>query len=58
MGRRFSFFFPLRMTRRIPIRMAQRLADAAVRNRLWVVVYIFGVFIVVPVLGILIWRAP
>ena len=51
-------FFPLGLMRRIPIRMAQRLADAAVRNRLWVLVYIFGVFIVVPVLGILIWRTP
>ncbi len=51
-------FYPVRRLRMIPIHMAQRLADAAVRNRLWVLVYIFGVFIVLPVLGILIWRTP
>ena len=51
-------FYPLRTTRMLPIRMAQRLADAAVRNRIWVLVYIVGVFVVMPILGIWIWRTP
>ena len=42
--------------RRIPIFLAERLANLAVYNRVWVVVYIFGVFVVAPVVGILIWR--
>jgi sodium-dependent phosphate cotransporter len=50
-------FFPLRFMRRIPIRLAERLAELAVRNRLWVVAYILGVFIVLPLVGILIWRS-
>jgi sodium-dependent phosphate cotransporter len=50
-------FFPLRFMRRIPIRLAERLAELAVRNRLWVLAYIFGVFIVLPLVGILIWRS-
>ncbi|NQT13847.1 MAG: Na/Pi symporter [Planctomycetes bacterium] len=49
-------FFPVRVVRRIPIVLSEKLADLAVRNRIWVLVYIVGVFIVIPVLGILIWR--
>ncbi len=49
-------FFPLKFMRRIPIALAEKLGDAATRNRIWVLVYIVGVFIVVPVLGILIWK--
>jgi len=51
-----AIFFPFRPMRRIPIRLAEGLADLAVRNRLWVLAYIVGVFVVLPVLGILIWR--
>jgi hypothetical protein len=36
--------------------LAEKLADLAVHNRVWVVVYILGVFVVAPVVGILIWR--
>jgi len=49
-------FFPLKLTRRIPIFLAEKLADLAVRNRIWVLIYIFGVFVVIPVVGILIWK--
>ena len=49
-------FFPVRVVRRIPIVLSEKLADLAVRNRIWVLLYIVGVFIVIPVLGILIWR--
>ncbi|HUT90364.1 MAG TPA: Na/Pi symporter [Thermoguttaceae bacterium] len=49
-------FFPLKPVRRIPIRLSEKLADLAVRNWIWIVVYVVGVFIVVPLAGILIWR--
>ena len=49
-------FFPFRFMRRIPIRLAEMLADLAVANRVWVLVYILGTFVVLPLLGILIWR--
>jgi sodium-dependent phosphate cotransporter len=50
-------FFPIRFMRRIPIRLSEQLAGLAVRNRIWVVVYILGVFIVAPLVGILIWKS-
>jgi len=50
-------FFPVKAMRRIPIFLARQLAELTVRNRIWVLVYIFGVFIIAPVLGILIWRS-
>lgn len=49
-------FFPLRFMRRIPIGLAEALADLAVRNRVWVAIYLVGVFLVIPGLGILIWK--
>jgi sodium-dependent phosphate cotransporter len=49
-------FFPLRSMRRIPVRLAEMIADLAMRNRVWVLVYILGIFFAVPVLGILIWK--
>lgn len=50
-------FFPVRRMRLLPIRMAERLAEAAATNRLWVIAYIVGVFFVAPILGILIWKS-
>lgn len=44
---------PFAAMRRIPINMARNLAVAAVRNKLWVAVYVVVVFIVIPVSGIL-----
>lgn len=49
-------FFPVKAVRRVPIRLSQKLADLAVRNWVWIVVYLVGVFILVPLGGILIWR--
>ena len=49
-------FFPLTFMRRIPIRLAEKLADLAVTNRFWVLAYIVGVFFLVPLLGIWIWK--
>ena len=49
-------FFPVAFIRRIPIMLSEKLADLAARNWIWAAVYILGVFIVVPLVGILIWR--
>lgn len=45
-------FYPLPRLRRIPIYLAERTAEAAVKNRSLVGVYLVGIFILVP-LGIL-----
>jgi hypothetical protein len=42
--------------RRIPINLAKLLALATQRNRIWVAVYVFGVFVVAPLLGIWLWQ--
>jgi len=52
-----AIFFPFRPVRRIPVILAEGLAGVAVRNRIWVVVYILGVFVVLPILGIWIWKS-
>jgi len=49
-------FFPIKRIRQIPIRLARGLADRAVSNRIWVVVYIGVTFIVLPMIGILVFR--
>jgi len=40
--------------RQIPIALAEGLAVRAVRNKMWVVAYVFIMFIIIPLLGILI----
>ncbi len=49
-------FYPLPALRRIPVRAATVLADAAVRRKRIALVYLSAVFIVIPVAGILILR--
>ncbi len=44
-------FYPFIPLRRIPITMANMLAGAALRNRLWVVVYVAVMFVILPLLG-------
>ena len=51
-----AIFFPIKPLRRIPIMLAEGLANMAVRNRMWVVAYILGVFVMLPVIGIWIWK--
>ena len=46
-----ALFYPLMPLRRIPINMANLLASAAVRNRLWVIVYVATMFVILPLLG-------
>lgn len=47
-------FFPFERMRRIPIFLAEWLAERASYNRLWVIGYIVVVFVVIPGLGILV----
>jgi len=51
-----TLVMPVRAIRRIPIRLAEKLADLAIRNRLWVLAYIGLVFFLIPLAGILIWK--
>ena len=48
--------YPIPAVRNIPIWLARTLASLTIRSRVWAVVYIVGVFVVMPLLGILIWR--
>lgn len=48
--------YPVRLVRFIPIRLAKALARLASRNRLYAVVYIVGVFYLVPLILILLAR--
>jgi len=47
-----ALIYPVRKVREIPVRLAERLADLAVRRRSVVFGYVLGLFLVVPVLGI------
>ncbi len=48
-----ALFYPLPFMRRIPIRLAEGLAQRSTRSPFWVVVYVAGVFVLIPLLGIL-----
>lgn len=48
--------YPLPATRQIPLRFARGLANRAVDNRAWVAIYIIGVFVIMPLLGILLFK--
>lgn len=45
-------FYPLPAMRQIPIRLAQATSDLAQKNRTWVLAYIGGTFVLLPVLGL------
>jgi sodium-dependent phosphate cotransporter len=48
--------YPIQAIRAVPVRLAEALADRAAQNRMVVVVYTGGLFIVVPAVGIVIFR--
>ncbi|MEZ6004301.1 MAG: Na/Pi symporter [Planctomycetota bacterium] len=48
-----AIFFPIPAVRRIPIRLAEGLAARAQRSSLWVVAYVLGVFVILPLVGYL-----
>jgi sodium-dependent phosphate cotransporter len=51
-----AIIYPLPWFRRIPIRLATGLAGAASRSRIWVLVYVVGTFVLLPLAGWLLWR--
>lgn len=46
--------YPLPAVRRIPLEIARRLADQAVHHRSLIVAYIIGLFVILPVLGLVV----
>ncbi len=49
-------FFPIPWMRKIPLKLADRLADFCIRYRFGIFIFIFIVFFLIPFLGILIWK--
>ena len=49
-------FYPIPSVRYIPVHLASGLARLTTRNRLWAVVYVVFTFIVVPLMGMLIFK--
>lgn len=49
-------FYPVPFMRAIPLRLATGLATLAQRRKRWVAVYVIGGFIVVPLVGLLVFR--
>lgn len=49
-----ALFYPVRVLREIPMRLARLLADLACRNRLLAMGYVVGAFIVLPLVGIIV----
>ncbi|MDH3309006.1 MAG: Na/Pi symporter, partial [Acidimicrobiia bacterium] len=49
-------FYPIPALRYIPVRLARGLADLAVSRKSLVFAYVFGVFVVLPLVGILVLR--
>jgi sodium-dependent phosphate cotransporter len=48
--------YPIKPVRAIPLRLSQGLANAAAKNRLWVLVYVVGVFVLLPLAGWFVWK--
>jgi sodium-dependent phosphate cotransporter len=51
-----ALIYPIRQIRVLPIKAAERLADIAVERSAFAIVYVVGVFIIVPLLGVAILR--
>jgi solute carrier family 34 (sodium-dependent phosphate cotransporter) len=47
-----ALVYPVRRVRDLPVRLATRFAEVASTRRTLVVVYILGLFIVIPLLGV------
>ncbi len=47
-------FYPIPFMRNLPIRLAQALARSTTRSKWWILWYVGGVFIVIPLLGFLV----
>ena len=51
-----ALFYPIRALRRIPLRLAAGLADVAAERRGTAIIYAVGVFVVVPLIGVMVLR--
>jgi sodium-dependent phosphate cotransporter len=51
-----ALFYPIRALRRIPLRLAAGLADVAAERRSTAIVYALGVFVVIPLIGVMVLR--
>jgi solute carrier family 34 (sodium-dependent phosphate cotransporter) len=49
-------FYPIPFMREIPIRLAERMAEQAVRRKSRVVAYVLGMFVIIPALGVVLLR--
>jgi sodium-dependent phosphate cotransporter len=49
-----ALIWPIRQVRDLPVRAAEFLAKVAAERRRWAVVYVFGCFIVLPLVGIVV----
>jgi sodium-dependent phosphate cotransporter len=49
-------FYGLPGVRRLPPLLARRLADVAACNKAWLAVYALGVFVLIPLAGILLFK--
>lgn len=48
--------YPIPALRRFPVRMSRRLALATMKNRFYALYYVIGVFVVIPLLGTILFR--
>ena len=51
-----ALFYPIRALRRIPLRLAAGLADVAAERRSTAFVYALGMFVVIPLIGVIVLR--
>jgi solute carrier family 34 (sodium-dependent phosphate cotransporter) len=51
-----ALFYPIRALRRIPLRLAAGLADVAAERRSAAIIYAVGMFVVVPLIGVMVLR--
>jgi sodium-dependent phosphate cotransporter len=49
-------FYPIPAVRQIPLKMSRLLARKAQETPLWLVAYVFGMFVFLPLLGYLLFR--
>ncbi|HVR77772.1 MAG TPA: Na/Pi symporter [Acidimicrobiia bacterium] len=49
-------FYPVPAMRRIPIGLAQTLGDIAERRKVWALIWVAGVFFVIPLIGLMVLR--
>ncbi|MEE2768897.1 MAG: Na/Pi symporter [Actinomycetota bacterium] len=51
-----AIFYPVRTLRMIPIRLAIGLARIGAERRTWAIVYVVGMFVLIPLLGVMVLR--